>query len=342
MLLSLPGLAAVAALLFTWMQVGQASKELRIVEDGQITTRFNTAVNNLGSSSVDVRVGGIYALERIMNDSAADQPTVVSVLNTYVRRHAPLPRKEAPLADVFAAMDVLTRRRLEHDQGFRPDLRNTDLRGWDPTYRKGVPNRLHLHEANLEGADLREAYLAEADLGRADLNRTNLDEAILLFANLRSAPMSMAQLRDTSFIGANLTDARLCPVPSEGGTEGVVCADMTGTDFSGANMTGAYLFSADLRKAVFFTPDLTIRSRVGEKQQFDTEIKCAVLHKAKLRGANLSGVVLRGGDLSGADLTGADLRKADLTGADLTGAILTAAKLEGAILKGARGRLPTS
>lgn len=79
-MLSLPGLAALAALLFTWMQVGQTSKELRISEQGQITNRFNAAVSNLGSGSVDVRLGGIYALERIMHDSARDHPTVVSVL----------------------------------------------------------------------------------------------------------------------------------------------------------------------------------------------------------------------------------------------------------------------
>ncbi|MFE7885973.1 hypothetical protein ACFU3J_20070, partial [Streptomyces sp. NPDC057411] len=70
LLLSLPGIAAVAALLFTWLQVGQAGKELRIAEKGQITTRFNTAIGNLGSQSMDVRLGGIYALERIMKDSA--------------------------------------------------------------------------------------------------------------------------------------------------------------------------------------------------------------------------------------------------------------------------------
>lgn len=57
---SLPGLAALAALLFTWMQVGQASKELRIAEEGQITNRFNAAIGNLGSKSLDVRLGGMW------------------------------------------------------------------------------------------------------------------------------------------------------------------------------------------------------------------------------------------------------------------------------------------
>lgn len=97
---SLPGLAALAALLFTWMQVDQTRKELQIGEQGQITNRFNAAVRNLGSESRDVRLGGIYGLERIMQDSARDHPTVVSVLSAYVRQNAPFrrvaPRKHRP------------------------------------------------------------------------------------------------------------------------------------------------------------------------------------------------------------------------------------------------------
>ncbi|MEU0900156.1 hypothetical protein [Streptomyces massasporeus] len=85
---SLPGLAALGALPFTWMQVGQASRELRISEHNRITSRFNSAINNLGSQSLDVRLGGIYALERIMQDSARDHPTVVWVLAAFAQRHA--------------------------------------------------------------------------------------------------------------------------------------------------------------------------------------------------------------------------------------------------------------
>ncbi|MGW6483824.1 hypothetical protein ACWGDS_39275 [Streptomyces sp. NPDC055059] len=81
---SLPGLAALVALLFTWMQVGQASKEVRISEQGQITDRFNAAIGNLGSQSMDIRLGGIFALQRIMQDTVRDHPAVVSVLASVV------------------------------------------------------------------------------------------------------------------------------------------------------------------------------------------------------------------------------------------------------------------
>ncbi|MFJ7069704.1 pentapeptide repeat-containing protein [Streptomyces sp. NPDC101115] len=170
MLLSLPGIAAVAALLFTWLQVGQAGKELRIAEKGQITARFNTAIVNLGSDATDVRLGGIYALERIMKDSADDQPAVVSVLTAYVRQHAPLPAtKIAPAPDVHAAMNVLVRRSPDRDGGVEMDLSQTALPHWKPT-QVGQARSIHLADAVMTQSDLSGADLAGADMPRARLD----------------------------------------------------------------------------------------------------------------------------------------------------------------------------
>ena len=38
-------------------------------EQGQFTDRYNAAITNLGSHSIEVRLGGIYALQRLMQDS---------------------------------------------------------------------------------------------------------------------------------------------------------------------------------------------------------------------------------------------------------------------------------
>ncbi|GAP48757.1 pentapeptide repeat-containing protein [Streptomyces azureus] len=168
---SLPGLAALGALLFTWMQVGQASKELRISEHGQITSRFNAAVGNLGSQSLDIRLGGIYALQRIMQDSARDHPTVVSVLAAFAQRHAgssadslkePLDPEATPTpeADVRVAIATLAHRRLDRDRGTVIDLSKTDLRGLRFTERAPI----RLPGVDLSDADLRSAYLTGADL----------------------------------------------------------------------------------------------------------------------------------------------------------------------------------
>jgi hypothetical protein len=90
-LTALPSLVAVGALIFTWVSINRTTdatnRQLGIAEQGQVTDRYNAAITNLGSPSVDVRLGGIYALQRIMQDSPRDQPTVVAVLCAFVRNH---------------------------------------------------------------------------------------------------------------------------------------------------------------------------------------------------------------------------------------------------------------
>ena len=74
-----------------------------LLQEGQITDRFSKAIDQLGtvpaSGGVDangrprinleVRLGGIYALERIAADSPRDQWTIMEVLTTYVRENSP-------------------------------------------------------------------------------------------------------------------------------------------------------------------------------------------------------------------------------------------------------------
>ena len=59
---------------------------------GQLTDRFTKAIEQLGNEkALDVRLGGIYALERIARDSKEDHPQVIEVLTAYAREHAPRP-----------------------------------------------------------------------------------------------------------------------------------------------------------------------------------------------------------------------------------------------------------
>ena len=182
---ALPGLAAVIALIFTSLAIRATGAQLRIAEQGQITDRYNAAITNLGSSSVDVRLGGIYALQRIMQDSPRDQPTVVAVLCAFVRDHAntapgkpphipATPRTSSipsqPSIDVQAALTVVGFRNIAYDGSTTViDLSRAQLTG-----------------ANLTGADLNGANLNGADLNDADLNGAHL-EADLSGAHLVGA-----------------------------------------------------------------------------------------------------------------------------------------------------------
>ncbi|MFF5895411.1 pentapeptide repeat-containing protein [Streptomyces argenteolus] len=331
---SLPGLAALAALLFTWIQVDQANKELRISEQGQITNRFNAAVTNLGSDSLDVRLGGIYALERIMQDSVRDRATVVSVLTAYVRRHAPFPAKGGderrsgstggqPPTDIEAVMHVLAARPLGAGDVPVLDLARTDLSGLtagqgrsefaDAIFQEADLSRAELAHANLSGAVFQGAVLRRADLDHASLANAGMGKAILsgalmTAANLTSAYLDAARMDDAELSGATLSSAVM---------KGAV---LRGADLSGALMTSAGLQEADLTGA---------------------ELRAAEMTFANLADADLTGADLADAELIGADLTRADLSGADLTGANLTGATLVDARLTGAKLKGVRGMPPS-
>ncbi|WP_330301696.1 MULTISPECIES: pentapeptide repeat-containing protein [unclassified Streptomyces] len=345
---ALPGLTALVALLFTWMSVGQTRSELRIAEQGQITNRFNAAINNLGSGSEDVRLGGIHALQRIMQDSPRDQPTIVSVLSAYARRHARVPAsgfvKEQediaeslespvrPATDVEAVLSVLADRSADHDERARLDLRRTDLRGAEviarvETPKSGAPfraasfNEADLRHSTFDGVDLRNvgffrsnlaaARLDDVDLSSASMEGADLTRTTIWHANLTRADLNYAKLHEAQLNWAvNLTKATL------------LTADLTGANLEGANLRNAALIGANLRDAY--------------------------LAKAKLHGARLSNVdqealavefgwyIEKNGNLAKADLTGADLTNADLRGVDLTEAVLVDADLRGAKLAGVK------
>ncbi|MFI1655506.1 pentapeptide repeat-containing protein [Streptomyces sp. NPDC020472] len=269
---ALPGLAAVAAVLFTWVTVGQTKDEIRIAEHGQITNRFNVAVQNLGSKTLDVRLGGIYALQRIMQDSTRDQPTVVAVLSAYVREHAPDPKgartgvDHRPSTDVQAAATVLTRRNPDPDADAVVDLQFSDLRA----VRLDHP---HLGNANLAYSDLRFAVMPYADLSKAQVGHTSLNgadladsqlsEVDLRGSTLTGSRLMRSDLRRADLTGAELADARLAGVNLT--QANLTGANLIGADLSGANLAGANLTDANLTLANLTGANLTGANRTRTK-----------------------------------------------------------------------------
>ena len=79
------GLAAAGALAFTALNFRLSRRTFELAEQGQVTDRYTKAIEQLGSDKLDVRIGGIYALERVARDSAIDHPTVMEVLAAFIR-----------------------------------------------------------------------------------------------------------------------------------------------------------------------------------------------------------------------------------------------------------------
>jgi hypothetical protein len=250
--------AALAALFYTNQANRDSLKATRdqqhLVEQGQITDRFSKAIEQLGSDKLDIRLGGIYALERIIRDSAADEPPIIEVLSAFVRDHAALPAvppspntsDDSRLAtDVQATLTVL---------GRRPDPDNPHHRAID------------LHGVRLAGANLHRASLIGADLADADLQFAELAGANLRDANLHGTRLYRVELGGAELGGATMSAAYLYGANLHG-------ADLHGADLHGANLHGANLAIANLTGA-----DLTDALLDGED-----------LTGANLTGANLTG-----------------------------------------------------
>jgi hypothetical protein len=226
-------------LYFTWRQ-------LKIGREAQITERFTRAIDQIGSDKLDVRLGGIYALERIALDSSADRLTIGEVLTAYVRGHAPWPpsreaqpAEDVPLddisllpqwaPDVQAVLRVLDRGDFADDDSLEfsgADLRNAY--GAAARFKWAFFHNAHLERiffpdadlanASFDGADLRRANLAGADLTKASFEDADLKEARMSGANLKAAILREADLRGADLTGVNLNETDL---------EGAVADDET-------------------------------------------------------------------------------------------------------------------
>jgi hypothetical protein len=244
LLQGLAGAVVAVGLSLTWRQI-------RVNQEGQITERFNKAIDHLGSDKLDLRLGGIYALERIAKNSNDDRDTIAEILAAFVRQRSPWPpsqpgqyrddfpiRQQPPLRtrapDIQAALTVLGRGGFTRQGTLQLDLAAVDLR------------RAALDGAHLEGASLREAHLegarlVGAHLDGAFLNGVHLDGASLSDAHLDGARLHGAHLNGALLNGAHLEGADLWDVHLEGASllgvhlEGAV---LLGADLEGANLSG--------------------------------------------------------------------------------------------------------
>jgi hypothetical protein len=137
-----------------------ARRTAELTEQGQVTERYTKAIEQLGSDKLDIRIGGIYALERIARDSARDRPTIIEVLAAFVREHSHDEDGHAPApADLLADVGRL-----------RPDLQAAlTVIGRRTTDHRAVAASIDLNNADLRLADLVDARLTDARLTGAYL-----------------------------------------------------------------------------------------------------------------------------------------------------------------------------
>jgi uncharacterized protein YjbI with pentapeptide repeats len=299
------GIAVLSGAAFAYFQFKQTLNETELSRIGTekssrdllVSQQVSKGFEQLGSDKLTVRLGGIYALEGVMNVSPEYHRPIIEALCAYVRERSNAAEPRSPIGtDLQAVVTVLGRRAIASNEG-RLDLSNT----------------------RLPKAALVDAQLSQADLSHADLSGANLFRA-----KLRSAHLSQADLKGVELSEADLSDADLST-----GAEGERGAhwDSGGSlDDVGADLSTSTLRSANLSRANLLLADLRY-----------TNLSKANLSKANVDLANLSASQLPEADLSEAKLTYTDLSWSDLSKANLNGADLSKAKLSGANLSDARG-----
>ncbi len=240
------GVSILGGVVYTgWHYLRRTDEQFQNANHKLITDRFSQAISHLASDKREIRLGGIYTLERLAQAAPAEYWLTIELLTAFVReRSTGIPeqpptlvpgtdlltsRKRPQLAripsDIQAVMTILSRRDARKD---RPDrvieLRESNLRAADL-------NGIELWGADLWKVNLREAQLWRAKLAGAFLGRANLSEASLWQADLEGAYLWKANLE-----GANLTEANL-----------------TEANLKGANLQQTNLLNADLRQVVGLT-----------------------------------------------------------------------------------------
>lgn len=231
----LGGAAFLVGVYFTWQQLVTSRDMLNTTQQGQFTERFTRAVEQLGKEdeseggkagvnsqkNLAIRLGGIYALERLAKDDKSYRAAVMEVLTAFVRQHS---------AWVEGAETAETSQR-----DIRPDTQTilTVIGRREPTDNSGESQRL-----NLSGTDLRWSVLNGAKLNGIDFTSAHLDKAELKAAELRDVVFINAHLSEAMLEGSQLQNANLSGALLRG-------AKVAGVNFSGADLRGADLTGAE-------------------------------------------------------------------------------------------------
>ncbi len=199
-----------------------ADEQNKISERGQITENMVQAIDQIGTfndkkPNIEVRLGGIYSLERIAQDSNRDYVKIMNILCAYVRETA-LKKSKNPIAnvreDIQAAIDVLGTEiervnQSENKETFRVNLENCNL----SKYRFSERDFNRYNDINngaiFDESLFKEAQFYKTDLSYASFDNSNLTKAYFEGANLKGARFEKANCRDAVFKDANVCGANL-------------------------------------------------------------------------------------------------------------------------------------
>lgn len=307
--------------------------------------------------NIEVRIGAIYALERLARKNLDVHVQIMEILCAYIRENAPA-SKAAPGPEFPLSPDSGTAERQDKGEPLVPSLEAwAQIRSQTPAIasdwkenhkprsdiatalevlsrRRPEQKRIEAQDRGNDGkwvfSDVALEPVSDEDdpneyRNNADATRQGLADfggyrPDLRGTDLQGADLSAFDLRGWNLQGAKLQGANLRN------------AQLQGANLSSAALNGANAKGADMLVAILSNAELTAANLAG------SELRGASFRNAVLRGANLRGADMRGANFGSADLQGTNLRSAKITAADLWDAEMQGANLRGARMNSANLR----
>lgn len=284
--------------------IDQNRRQNVLTAQGQTAERFGKSIEQLNSSSLGVRLGGIYALQSIARDSTDNEydQDVGAVLYAFVDERSSSPPacpmrqgqvderfgwgygKRQMAQDVELAIHVLASIPYRSSQVVPRSSAHGVFN--DENYRKlQFDMKAYADRGNLISVNWSPPKCwGEIELEGLDVSNWNVQGSDFSFGSFDGSTLA-----GTIFDGAKLNNARLRESNLHGAW--LIGIDAFGADFTDSDMSNAHLAKANLCGA-----DLT-----------GADLRGAYLNNAAFGPATLRGATLNGADFSGTDLRGVDL-----------------------------------
>ncbi|MCF0073056.1 pentapeptide repeat-containing protein [Dyadobacter sp. CY261] len=243
------GVLVLAGLAFSWEQVVDSRNNLELSQQRFTVESYSKAVDQLGSTSSHVRMGGIFALQKISEGAEAYKLVVNQVLGAFIREHTA--DSIMNVEEIQATIDVIVKR-----PGYAPSEVDSS---------NGINfNLLNLGLLDFDNADLSKASMIDTKLRKSSFVNANLSNAICVgaafeLANLTNAELTNADFADAMCQRANFRNATLVGVNFSR-------CDLREVDFTGAIIDGAKFDDADISNAIFDGVDLSKVQSISREQ----------------------------------------------------------------------------
>jgi hypothetical protein len=241
----------------------------RLTQRGQVTERFTKALERLGSPEMYVRIGGLLALEQIVQDAPGQADHATQVLQAFVRDRAS--RGSARRPKVSRSARIAAARRAARNGEGPPSAASASKRPdadvqQAVTTLVGPPAYGHPDDDIWDwggGGDHVEARtidLSDLDLAGVNFHRADLCGVRFDGADLSQASMTRSYLQGASMEGANLTGALMYR------------ANLNRARLKNADLTDAYIDGADLRNAYGLTVEQVLVAEVTSRTSLPSRI----------------------------------------------------------------------